>query len=705
MSSEKERAKAKLALIEAEEEIRRRRAEKEREAGTTPNSRSAVQYADRIAGEFNEGLMSLLPDTISNNLRTVGVGVSDEEREQNPSGAMERGVRYMGMAAPMALGVPAWGARASQYTGVLKTFLDDVTKFALERPKAYFGGEAAGAFGAGAAGEMAKDQGPLVQAGAELAGGLTGGGLAAAAPRTLRGAQESVRANLTPFTEEGGMIRAARQMQARAGGREEEYAKALADMPAGVTPAQWIGDERLMAQEARLVADNPELANRVRGELQEARITAQSELQDAFGKPRSKQDWEAAVLERVTPEGTKIKRGMTDNMLDQAYRSFTPFYNKAKGHPISATAIDKGFASAVNDPDIIASGAERKAVRGWVKNQWTAYSKKVDDGLIDSDSLIRMRSKIRDERRKQSRRGNEERADLLGAAEAEITRRLERGLPPSVAEELKAVDSQYRKYKVVENAIFNAGDNALSPQDISRSIQTGGLTTNSQYARGTNKATQELRRLALSGRSTEEVLGQPQRAASFVRGLGPTEKQAVQADFMGVLFSRAKNSARDATEGGMSLISGKQLMKDLQDNTSTMRALGMNQEEVTRVRKMGETIQKMEKKPPAAVARLFEDGPASILELASALAGAKSGQRLAGEGMGSSLVIAQYMSNKARSTLANLTADEATRLMQDAATDKELYKALLTKTIVPKIKDRAQYLESWLLASAYEKTQ
>jgi hypothetical protein len=112
----------------------------------------------------------------------------------------------------------------------------------------------------------------------------------------------------------------------------------------------------------------------------------------------------------------------------------------------------------------------------------------------------------------------------------------------------------------------------------------------------------------------------------------------------------------------------------------------------------------LEQKPPAAVDQLFEDGPASIMQLAAALVGAKQGQAIAGKGMGSSLVMAQYMSNRARRILAGLTSNEAERLMKEAATDPVLYRAMLTKNLSGgNARQDAAYLESWLLASAMDK--
>lgn len=723
-----------LRLAEAERERRNRLAQAATDelgepASFMDKSAAAGRYATNLVNEVNRGILSYFPETIKRPLQQrLGIGV-ETEMSGTPMG---RGAEYIGMALPMAVGIPAAGqATKSQMAslanpGTFRTLINDITGFAMKNPKLYFGGETAAAFGAGAAGAAAEraGAGPAGQLGSEVLGGLGLGTLATIGPRSMRAMREGIKANLLPMTEEGGTIRAARQMQARTPGEQaaQEYANRLGTIPEGVTPAQWIGDERLMAQEARLLRDNPELDRQVRGELQEARIAAQEALSDTFGRPRSRQDWERAVLERVTPDGATIEPGMTDEMLNQAYQSFAPLYNEAKGFPISIPddvrsmtellgtgqtgrfepGLRKLLLDSASHASVMATDDSRTQVGRWLDNLYTSYKPRVKNGVVDSEDLLDLRSRIRDERRMQDRRQNQERADLLGSAEAAITEKLMEGLPESVSSTIRAADSQYRKYKIVENAIFSAGDTALTPGQLSSAIQQGGLTSQSRYARGTDEVTQELRRVALAGRSTEEILEDPRRAALFVRDLGEAEKRAVQADFVNVLLGRAKASARDATDGGVPLASGDRLIRDIAANDSVMRAIGMTGEDRARIRTMAETIQALEKKSPAAVDQLFEDGPASVLQLVAALAGAKSGQRMAGRGMGSSLVMAQFMSNKARNTLANLTSDQAEQLMADAVTDPELYKALLTKTIVARdIRQRAQYLESWLLASAY----
>lgn len=661
-----------------------------------------------VVNEFNRGMMGLLPTPLRRPLENVGVGVETEFSGTSAG----RGVRTLGGSAPLVFGGVAAGQTGAQLMnqrGILQTMLDDIAQTATKYPKTFFSAEAGASLGAGAASQAAidSDAGPGTQLAAEVAGAFAGGGPPAMASRSARALRDSVQANLLPMTEQGGMVRAARQVQERAGGPETaaQAAETLATIPDGVTPAQWIGNERLMAQEARILQDNPQLENFVRSELNEARLIAQEELQDTFGRPRSREDWEINVLERVTPEGTMIEPGLSDEMLQQAYESFAPLYAEARGYPVDAVGFQSNLVNAPNDPNVIATDAERRAVSNWVRSQLTAFDDRFVNNQTNSDTLLDLRQRVRDERRQQTSRGREERADLLGTVESALTERLQNALPQDAINTLNAADSQYRKYKVVESAIFNAGDESFTARDLSDAIQRGGLTTSSRYARGQDPATQDLRRIALGGRSTEEVLGDPRRAAQIVRDMSPAERQAVHADFVQTLFN--KSMSAEATQSGIPFVSGDKLTVLLNDNIEVMKNLGMEHFDTLRLKRIANEIKTMGKKTPEAVQNLFDDGPASILQLGAALMGAKSGQRVAGQGLGSSLVLAQYMSNKARSTLANLTSNEAERLLIEATTDPELYKALLTKEVTSPdaARRQARYLESWLLSSAYDRAR
>ena len=459
-----------------------------------------------------------------------------------------------------------------------------------------------------------------------------------------------------------------------------------------------------MAQEAALLRDNPQLENIVRADLQEARLIAQEELQGISGSPRTRQEWEMAVINRVAPEGAAIEPGMTDEMLESAYQSFRPLYDSAKGYPVDVEGFGQVLRDSPLNPAIMSTDPERRSVQGWINQQLTKY-KGLQSGQAPSDELLDLRSSVRDEIRTQESRGRDERADLLRSTEAAITQRLENSLPAEVVDTLRQTDSQYRKYKVVENAIFEAGDKSLTAADLSNSVQSGGLTTPGRYARGVDPVTEELRRMALGGQSSDQFIGNPERAARVVRDMPEPERQAIQADFVDTLMRRATSA--EATDSGIPFISGDKLMTDFRENTEVMKKLGMTSFDILRFERIAKQIKSMSQRSPEAVDNLFEDGPANLLQLGAALMGAKSGQRLAGQGMGSSLVLAQYMSNKARSTLASLTSNEAERLMRDAVTDPDLYKALLTQnTASPEtLRQRAQYLESWLLSSAFDKAQ
>lgn len=677
--------------------------------GQTPDEAPAMTFTN-IVNELNRGVTSLLPSAARQRLESIGVGVETPLTETAAGGAL----RYGGAALPLAMAAPAVGTVGglqrlpTSLRNIVGGMADDLTTFATQFPGRYFGGETAAAAGAGAAAQAAQNQelGPMGQLAAETVGGLAAGVAPAAIPATVQRARQAVQANLLPFTEGGGTLRAARQMQERAGGQAEAFAERLASIPEGVTPAQWIGDERLLAQEARLLKDNPQLEQQVRGELQEARLAAQTALRDEFGAPRDRQGFEKVLFESVAAPGTVIEPGLTDEMLDAAYQSFDPLYDAAKGFDVPMAGTSARINEAINDPNIITTDDKvRASVQSWVNNALTTIRDKIEQGIIQSEDLIDLRSRVRDEIRKQRKRGEEDRADLLKGVETEITQQIEAALPDGVRQTLQTADSQYRKYKTVENAVFAAGDRTLTPDQLSESIRTGGLTTPSRYARGVDPATEEMRRMALGGRSAEEFLEDPLRAERIVRDMPEPQKELVRADFVDTLFNRAISA--EATESGIPFISGDRLVKEFTANKKVMDALGMTKFDQFRLQKISEQIRSMGQRSPSAVNNLFEDGPNTLLQLGAAIAGAQQGQRIAGSGLGSSLVIAQYMSNRARRVLANLTSDEAARLMENAVTDPELYKVLLTSpTNAPDtIRQRAQYLDSWLLASAFDKAQ
>jgi len=123
-------------------------------------------------------------------------------------------------------------------------------------------------------------------------------------------------------------------------------------------------------------------------------------------------------------------------------------------------------------------------------------------GSIPATALMDVRSNIRKEAAQQLSGKNPDyaSAQLLGNAEKTLSEALQTHLPKKAASKLRAVDRQYRKYKVVEDAMRNAGDSpsGVRPTHLERAIksaQEGG-----SYARGEGAGLGELRNLSSAGR-------------------------------------------------------------------------------------------------------------------------------------------------------------------------------------------------------------
>ena len=706
-------------------------------AANIPGARAAGEFA---AETLDTLILDYLPKDFKNKLAELGIGFPKGAGMEGKAGAA---ARALGMGLPLIAGVPAAGQQLARQTARLapgaqlstpgREILTEIGETAARNPAAFLGIESAAAAAAGAAGEgvrtsesISDEYRPFVQVGTEI---LVGGGVGAAPvviPRSYRALVDSLKANLLPFTREGGSVRAARQMQDRAGGAERaaELADLLDDIPEGVTPAQFLGDTVLMSQQARLVADDPELANDIAIDLLRARRAAQQELADAQGVPRTRQQWEQSVIQRVTPAGVTIQQGQTDEMLKQAFDSFDPLYEPTKGFLVDLTPGQlkpKGGQPALSqqaenilggtdNQNIMATRESRQAVRDYVQNQLTKYPgirvfNPNAANVTKTDDLLQLRSDIRGQQRAQRQAGNIERADLLGSVEAEVTQVIDDALPRDLRMQLREADGLYRQYKVIETAVYNTGDSILTPNMISEAIRTGNLTTPGKYARGESPVVEQLRTLSRAGQDPfakdTGYAGNPERAALIVRDLKPEERKSVHATFIEALINRAKPSAAEVTDDVV-MVSGEKLNRDLIDNIDTMKALGMTNVEIDRVKDITRRIKMMEEKSPKAVANLFEDGPSTIMELLAAVIGAKQGSNIASTAnIGQSLVLAQFFSNRARAALARLTSDKATQLLRDAAMDPKLYQELLRKQVTSprQGRERARYVESYILTA------
>jgi hypothetical protein len=739
--------------------------------GAEPLNRFLSQTLDSAALDY-------LPDSAKNYLARLGIGYPAGVNAEGIAGKMGDAV---GIAAPYVVAPLYAGERLAAETvtkltprmniNPLRATLEEMYRTYLKSPKMFLATEAGGAAGAEAAGELLgvseenkEEYSPerivTQRLFAELLGGVIGSGIPNALPSTFKRAKQTIQANLLPFTTAGAEIRAARQMQARAGSQEQRelFALLLEGMPEGVTPAQWLGDDTLLAQQARILADDRADVQNTRGlteqvgaQLIQARRVMVEELYDAQGNPRSRLDWARQIIQRVTPGTTEIKKDQIDKMLQQSYDAFKPLYDKARGfelEPEDAEGLRELIIGSADAPSITASDDSINTARRWLKNLVTNYEPEAAKDLAALDTsppailgadgkplrppteapapepkaplnitstndAINLRSKIREERRRLRRTGgNQEVRDLYGVAEEELTNFIRNNVSDEAAEELAETDAIYSQYKVIEDAVFQSFDDNLTGQNVSQSIKTSTLATPSQLARGdTNEAVQELRSLALQGRDVETYLRDPERAALIVRGLEPEEKAEVQAEFLRYIITRAKEAAPiiETPVPGVGtqkevIPSAETLKRDLLDNLDVMRSLGMSDDEIKRVTNIADTLGKLEKPSPEAVKKLFEDGPASLLELAAVLVG--TGQAaLIGDAtnVGGSLVLAQFMANRARQLLSSFTGDQAAKLMADAATDPELYKVLLLKDIAPRrqLIEGARYLQNYLYSAPF----
>jgi hypothetical protein len=128
-------------------------------------------------------------------------------------------------------------------------------------------------------------------------------------------------------------------------------------------------------------------------------------------------------------------------------------------------------------------------------------------GVVDADALLEARSNIRTEIARRMRSGDEAGAGLLRNAEKALSARLEAELPEDAAAALRAADSHYGRYKVVEDAVRSAGDQpgGFTPAQLSNAVRRGSASKGA-YARG---AGGPLRELAAAGRASLDTRSPP----------------------------------------------------------------------------------------------------------------------------------------------------------------------------------------------------
>lgn len=212
------------------------------------------------------------------------------EVDQQPETPAEYIGRGVGESAGML--IPGFGAAriaASSARPLVARVGQSIAQAPVVAPVSTVAGELASGAGAGTGRYLAEENfpdSPYAGVVGELIGGLTPG-MAALATRygpTALGYRAG-RAALTPFTEEGGAIRAGNRLQSLVA--EPEVAARAAETPSisELTPAQRTQDEKLLSLERAVAQSDPTIAQALRDRADAAQATLLEETRALGGDP------------------------------------------------------------------------------------------------------------------------------------------------------------------------------------------------------------------------------------------------------------------------------------------------------------------------------------------------------------------------------------------------------------------------------------
>jgi hypothetical protein len=204
----------------------------------------------------------------------------------------------------------------------------------------------------------------------------------------------------------------------------------------------------------------------------------------------------------------------------------------------------------------------------------------------------------------------------------------------------------------------------------------------------------DLRSLAASGRPAASVIKDPARLRRNVANMNAEDLRATQTDALDYVVRQSVKTNED----GVEFISGPKLKQTLNNLEESLNAVRLSDDDLARAHEIADVLTMAQRRSPAAVTKLYEDGPSSVLELVATWFGAQRGQAIASGGMGSSMVMAGWFAKSMRTVLNNMTTGKAMQLLRDATTDKELYAALMTdpRALPKKQEQAAKYLKSYL---------
>lgn len=201
-----------------------------------------------------------------------------------------------------------------------------------------------------------------------------------------------------------------------------------------------------------------------------------------------------ALLEEVSPPGM---RPSSYSELGHSIADLQKKYNQAYDGIL--TGWDKLQPVVLNTAgrspqlkDVVVAGLkkygskdEEYQARKFLNNVLSDLDKSKQAGYLSAKSLQDARSKIRGEAFSQRKAGNNSLAQIYDEAQNGINQVLDSQLPSDVMDSLKAVDTQYGKFKIIEAAQATARDaeGGFTPAAFSRAVQQS-VPSKGQYAAG-----------------------------------------------------------------------------------------------------------------------------------------------------------------------------------------------------------------------------
>lgn len=258
----------------------------------------------------------------------------------------------------------------------------------------------------------------------------------------------------------------------------------------------------------------------------------------------AERQYQALVIQRgAAPGAQPIKPSENiHDMLQQAYDSYAPLYDQARGYPVAPKImrtqggdipLPAAFQQAAKAPGVPKS--LQNSENDWLQDRLTQLPKNPQ-----SEDLLQLRSDIRQRARNANLKTDTDSghiANINSRADQAVTSALQSQLPPQPLNALATADSNYGNYKIIENAVAKSKDNlaGLTPQKLSQSIYDS--VADPAYARGGGGG---LRDLAQAGTQVFQTVAPPNgsRVATLAMGgaglLHPAVGLPVAAGMLGL---------------------------------------------------------------------------------------------------------------------------------------------------------------------------